>query len=142
MDDRFFLNRRDFEGIQKLLREWRAGFPWLRNRLRRRGGNTAGGGTKIRQAQIAEVAPAADHVKGSLLNESTGVAVTDGVFFELDIYARISNGVRLDRASPKIQIGDIYPVYQSKYNNNGTPESRWYFVQNFQGAEVYIGENE
>jgi len=136
------LNKQDVAIVQQLVREWKAGFPALRQLWQhRRGGPTGGGGTKIRLAQIAEVVTNQDYVTCSLLNQSTGIAATEGSEFEITVYARICGGTRLDRAAPKITIGGIFAVQQAKYDNAGTPEQRWYFVNNFQSTEEFIGEN-
>jgi len=94
---------------------------------------------KLRRAQIAEVPGNQDYIVASLLNETTGQVVTEGIGFEIKVYADICNGERLDRASPKVSIGDILYVKQCFYDNDGTPEKRWYFVTTFQAAEEYIG---
>ena len=135
------LDQQDVNLIQQLLRDWKARFPWLRPLLRRRGGAVGGGGTKLRLAQIAEILSNTDYITASLLNESTGIAATEGTGFEITVYARISGGARLDRASPQVAIGGIFEVRRHAYDNDGTAEQRWWFVQNFHAAETYIGEN-
>jgi len=52
MDDRFYLNKKDRDGILQMLRDWRARFPWLRKQHRRRGGYGGGGSKQIVWATV------------------------------------------------------------------------------------------
>lgn len=134
----------DEDGVKKLQKMWewwvKIGSKLLPNTHRRRA-IMGGGETTTRLAQIAEIAKSQSYIKASLLNESTGIAVTEGADFEITVHARICSGARLDRVSPKPGIGDIFSVQQQVHDNDGTPEQRWEFVQNFHATAAYIGEN-
>lgn len=86
---------------------------------------------QTRFGQVIENPAAKDNIKVSLY--TGGVLATSGDEFEIDCYALICNGTRLDMAEPRLSNGQDVIVTQ----NNVGDGLRWYFNFNFNGTEDY-----
>jgi len=141
MREEFYLDKSDREILQQVIRIVSAK-PWEAQQPRRRSappGGSSGGG--LRRAQIAEIPEDLDHVKCSLLNQTTGIVATEGNEFEIDVYADICGGARMDRIAPQLVIGKVVWVGKYIYDNDGTPEERWGFITTADSTEDFIGDN-
>jgi hypothetical protein len=101
---------------------------------RRSGGGGSGSGTSTRWAKLTEDATASDTIHANLLGASDGIADEET---ETTLYAEILNSSRLDLAMPRLSEGDIIPVTERVYDNEGTPVTRWYIVDIFYGSDDY-----
>jgi hypothetical protein len=84
----------------------------------------------IRAAKVIENPAAKDNIKINLYS-SKGIEQTTGDESNLDCYANISNGDRLDLAIPHLAYGDPVLVTQANYGDG----IHWYFTSQFNGAK-------
>jgi hypothetical protein len=128
---------RNFKTIEKSFKD---GFPQFRQPQRRRGAASGGGsgGGSIRRAKLTASAADTNTITGSLLNETTGIAATEGEEFEATLNADIiGTNQRLDFAVPRLVIDDIVPVYQH-VGSDGLPQ--WYIATLFMSSRTYTVE--
>ena len=86
----------------------------------------------VRFGQVAENPVAKDNIKVSLYDAS-GALATSGAEYNIDCYALICNGTRLDMANPRLASGQDVVVSQGDIGDG----VRWYFDFNFNGTEDY-----
>ncbi len=101
---------------------------------------TSGGGVTIRIGKVAVIPENTDNVKMSLLDTVTGKVATSGDEFEIDVYAIISGGVRIDQVNPQVVLDGLFAVCNRVFDNEDVPEGRWFFVQTLNATSPYIGE--
>ena len=87
------------------------------------------GATTMRLAIVKENPEPDDNIKVNLY-DSSGNEQTSGSESDLDCYAFIISGDRLDQAMPRLSIGDQLLVTRL---HDGT-DVRWYFINPFIGA--------
>ena len=139
MSNQYLVSQTDYDRIQKMLRAFEQNTLKLQPRRRNISVGGAGSSGVIRIARIAENATANDHIKASLWDASTGVVATEGDEFEVELWALMLGSSRLDMVAERLTIGDPVPVFQAYYDNNGTPELRWYINNVFTAGEEWYG---
>ena len=103
------------------------------NKLRELFPTSTGG---VRRAITTAAAGAAATIVCNLY-DSNGVEVTAGDEFEVTVYCEITGtDTTLDEAIPALEDDMDIWIQQSNYDNEGTPELRWYCIQIFQKMDI------
>lgn len=88
----------------------------------------------IRRAITTEAATANTQITCNLY-DNNGIEQTTGDESGIEVYCSIMDGTALNAAVPRLEDNDDLFVVSLPYDNNGTPELRWYCVSLFNGSE-------
>ena len=106
------------------------------------GGTSGAFGTIVSQSDIGTTGTlelinlSGDFSAGEIITDTfEGSAKADAEQYGIEVHCDISNGSDLDSATPLLIEGNPITVYESVFDNAGTPETRWYCSTNFDTHE-------
>ena len=140
MARQYVISERDYRRLQELLRwyeRYHLVLPEALNRYRRRRPTGGGTGISVRRAITTQDAPADTKITANLY-DSAGIEQTEGDESNIDVYCSIAGGGNLDAAVPRLRNDTDIDVVKLPYDNEGTPEDRWFCIAPFNASKECV----